>query len=234
MPCRDELRRDSFSWFLREKALRRLTYGAFLYLNASYEKVEASIKNPLKEDIMSKTSSGVYQLPNGMWGFRYAFWFNGKQKDIKRITDKNGNPFKTKTAAIKARETAMIEAHAELIQPTKKKQITVAEVYAEYCENGRCGKAYGTTRKQDSLWNNHISKEFGNRYVDDISVAEVVDYLKGATLTTKKSVQYKAIIQKHSKDFGGSLEDPDVIKLCGCSRNSYYKYKKEMKSKNNS
>ncbi len=21
---------------------------------------------------MSKTSSGVYQLPNGMWGFRYA------------------------------------------------------------------------------------------------------------------------------------------------------------------
>ena len=24
-----------------------------------------------------------------------------------------------------------------------------------------------------------------------------------------------AIIQKHSKDFGSSLEDPDVIKLCG-------------------
>lgn len=39
----------------------------------------------------------------------------------------------------------------------------------------------------------------------------------------------KAIIKKHSKDFGGSLENPDVIKLCGCSRNSYYKYKKELK-----
>ena len=37
-------------------------------------------------------------------------------------------------------------------------------------------------------------------------------------------------IQKHSKDFGGSLEDPDVIKLCGCSRNSYYKYKRELKT----
>ena len=34
---------------------------------------------------------------------------------------------------------------------------------------------------------------------------------------------------KHSKDFGGSLEDPDVVKLCGCSRNSYYKYKRELK-----
>ena len=53
---------------------------------------------------------------------------------------------------------------------------------------------------------------------------------KGTTLTTKKSIECKVIIQKHSKDFGGSLEDPDVIKLCGCSRNSYYKYKKEAKS----
>ena len=52
---------------------------------------------------------------------------------------------------------------------------------------------------------------------------------KGSILTTKKATQCKAIIQKHSKDFGGSLEDPDVIKLCGCSRNSYYKYKREIK-----
>ena len=53
---------------------------------------------------------------------------------------------------------------------------------------------------------------------------------QGTSLTTKKSMTCKAIILKHSKDFGGSLEDPDVIKLCGCSRNSYYKYKKEAKS----
>ena len=52
---------------------------------------------------------------------------------------------------------------------------------------------------------------------------------QGTTLTTKKSIDCKAIIKKHSKDFGGALEDPDVIKLCGCSRNSYYKYKKEIK-----
>ena len=52
---------------------------------------------------------------------------------------------------------------------------------------------------------------------------------KGATLTTKKALSCMTIIQKHSKDFGGTLEDPDVIKLCGCSRNSYYKYKREVK-----
>ena len=51
----------------------------------------------------------------------------------------------------------------------------------------------------------------------------------GTTLTTKKSIDCKSIIKKHSKDFGGTLEDPDVMKLCGCSRNSYYKYKREIK-----
>ena len=53
---------------------------------------------------------------------------------------------------------------------------------------------------------------------------------QGTTLTTKKALECIAIIKKHSKDLGGSLEDPDVIKLCGYSRNSYYKYKKEAKS----
>lgn len=52
---------------------------------------------------------------------------------------------------------------------------------------------------------------------------------KGTTLTTKKSTECKAIIKKHSKDFGGTLTDIDVIKLCGCSRQSYYKYKTEIK-----
>ena len=53
---------------------------------------------------------------------------------------------------------------------------------------------------------------------------------KGTTLTTKKSLGCISIIKKHSKDFGGTLEDPDVMKLCGCSRNSYYKYKREIKA----
>ena len=56
-----------------------------------------------------------------------------------------------------------------------------------------------------------------------------VGITKGTTLTTKKSTECKKIISKHSKDFGGTLTDLDVIKLCGCSRQSYYKYKAEIK-----
>lgn len=50
----------------------------------------------------------------------------------------------------------------------------------------------------------------------------------GTAITTKKSKAAKEIIRKHSRDFDGSLQDADVIKLAGCSRNSYYKYKREL------
>lgn len=51
---------------------------------------------------------------------------------------------------------------------------------------------------------------------------------KGTKLTTKKSIRAKEQIRKYSKDFNGSLKDIDVIKLIGISRNSFYKYKKEL------
>lgn len=51
----------------------------------------------------------------------------------------------------------------------------------------------------------------------------------GVKLTTKKSISSKEIILKHSKDFNGSLDDTDVIKICGIARGTYYKYKKELR-----
>lgn len=51
---------------------------------------------------------------------------------------------------------------------------------------------------------------------------------KGTKLTTKKSIEAKEQIQKYSKDFKGSLKDVEVMKLIGISRNSYYKYKREL------
>lgn len=51
---------------------------------------------------------------------------------------------------------------------------------------------------------------------------------QGVKLTTKKSIAAKEIIQKHSKDFGGTLADTEVMKLAGIARNTYYKYKREL------
>ena len=56
-----------------------------------------------------------------------------------------------------------------------------------------------------------------------------IGQVKGSKLTTKKSVEAKKIIVTHSKSFGGTLDDEEVIKLAGISRNSFYKYKKEIR-----
>lgn len=52
---------------------------------------------------------------------------------------------------------------------------------------------------------------------------------RGAKLTTKKSIEAKKQIQKYSKDFGGQLSDVDCMRMIGLARNTFYKYKRELK-----
>ena len=51
----------------------------------------------------------------------------------------------------------------------------------------------------------------------------------GAKLKIKKAAPAKAQILKHSKSFNGTLSDIECIKLTGISRNTYYKYKRELR-----
>ena len=52
---------------------------------------------------------------------------------------------------------------------------------------------------------------------------------KGVAVVTKKSDACKKKIKEHSKAFGGSLSDKDLIKILEIDKNTYYKYKKELK-----
>jgi DNA invertase Pin-like site-specific DNA recombinase len=54
----------------------------------------------------------------------------------------------------------------------------------------------------------------------------------GAKLTTKKSIAAKEKIVKYSKDFEGTLDDAECIRLIGVARGTYYKYKRELREKN--
>ena len=51
---------------------------------------------------------------------------------------------------------------------------------------------------------------------------------KGRKLVTKKSIKAKKIMQKHSKYFGGSLNDKECAKIAGISMNTFYKYRREL------
>ena len=51
----------------------------------------------------------------------------------------------------------------------------------------------------------------------------------GAKLITKKSIEAKKQIRKYSKDFDGQLSDVECMRMIGLARNTYYKYKRELK-----
>ena len=133
---------------------------------------------------------GVYQLENGLWGYRYTVTINGKKKDVKKTKDDLGKPFKTDKAAYRARETALVKEKECRTHKPKMARMTFQEVYQEYCEKGRSGKAYTTIRKQDSLWTNHIAARFGKRFIDEVTVAEINDYLEELYYTDGRAYRY--------------------------------------------
>lgn len=55
-----------------------------------------------------------------------------------------------------------------------------------------------------------------------------IGQVEGRKLHVKKSVVAKEQIMKYSKDFKGTLNDVECMKLIGIARNTYYKYKKEL------
>ena len=52
---------------------------------------------------------------------------------------------------------------------------------------------------------------------------------KGTGFETKKSKAAKEKIRIHCKAFGGTLDDMECIKLTGLARNTYYKYKRQIR-----
>ena len=53
---------------------------------------------------------------------------------------------------------------------------------------------------------------------------------QGAKLNVKKKAPAMEQIKKYSKDFDGTLKDTEVMQLVGLARNTYYKYKSELKA----
>jgi DNA invertase Pin-like site-specific DNA recombinase len=109
-----------------------------------------------------------------------------------------------------------IEATNRVLMILAKRQIIIAFEQAEKERLDICKRVKdGMKAAKDAAAEQGIEKKYGLE--------------EGRKLTTKKSVSAKEVILKHSKDFNGTLADPDVIKLAGISRNSFYKYKAELK-----
>ena len=53
----------------------------------------------------------------------------------------------------------------------------------------------------------------------------------GKKLITKKSLSMKPLIVKMSKNFNGNMSDTEIMSILSLSRNTYYKYKRELLQK---
>lgn len=80
---------------------------------------------------MAGSTTGVYQLSNGLWAFRYTVTISGKKKDVKKTKDESGKPFKTEKAAFRARESAIVREWDNRTNKPKIPRMTMQEVYNE-------------------------------------------------------------------------------------------------------
>lgn len=52
--------------------------------------------------------------------------------------------------------------------------------------------------------------------------------VEGKKVVTKKSLEMKDRIRKMSRDFDGNMQDKEILEILDLSRNTYYKYKREL------
>lgn len=110
-----------------------------------------------------------------------------------------------------------IEATNKVLRVLTKQHITIAFEQAEKERLDICQRVKdGMRAAKSAAAEQGVEKKYG--------------LVQGTKLTTKKSVAAKEVILKHSKDFNGTLNDRDVMKLAGVSRNTYYKYKSELRA----
>lgn len=121
-------------------------------------------------------ADGIKKLDNGFYEVRIVI----NRKDLKvntlRRSDESGNPLKTLKDARDFRERFVSELKSKK-ETVVIKDCKLKDVYEKYKKNEGLMKAQSTIRKQDSMWDNHISKRFGDMYISQITLSDLNNYL---------------------------------------------------------
>lgn len=120
-----------------------------------------------------------------------------------------------------ANKALIILAKRQIQQAFGQAQDEVDHLHKRVAEGMRASGASSKWREERDERGELISREC-------IEKGKIAKARTGNTYETKKSKSCKADIRRLSRDFDGSLSDIDVIKYLGISRNSFYKYKREL------
>ncbi len=156
---------------------------------------------------MSRNADEGFQLYEELFNLGISLVF---LKEPHINTDTYKNAIKTKVQMTGTNADILLKAINEYLMTLAKEQIRIAFEQAE----------------KEVL-------DLHQRTSEGIKTAKLngkqIGRIKGNKYTTKKETAAKEIILKNSKDFNGTNTDSEVIKIAGISRNSYYKYKAELK-----
>ena len=157
---------------------------------------------------MSRNAEEGFKLYEELYNLGISLVFL-KEQHIN--TDTYKNAIKTKVQMTGTNADILLKAINEYLMTLAKEQIRIAFEQAE----------------KEVL-------DLHQRTSEGIKTAKLngkqIGRIKGNKYTTKKETAAKEIILKNSKDFNGTNTDSEVIKIAGISRNSYYKYKAELKA----
>lgn len=131
---------------------------------------------------MGKKYPGTIPLNSNKtaWMYRLKMTLpNGEKIDTTCKKNEQGHTFSTAEEAYKAREAHKARLRNSEQNPrSKRHRNTLRTVYEAYLESDEAkSKAPATLAKQRSMWTQHISSEFGEKTLEEITLQHLQDYL---------------------------------------------------------
>lgn len=130
---------------------------------------------------MAKTNDiGLKQLSSGKWSCRIVFTdpLSGKKIDTTYRRDENNKPFSSRKAASTFRTKKLLELQNPENRQVEKKNVTIGYLWETYLKEDAKSKAKATVVRYTSLWNNHIKAKFETTTVEDLTVADIENFLR--------------------------------------------------------
>ena len=125
--------------------------------------------------------------------------------------------------------------NTEVYREALQRQVTLTGEDVDYILEGVNQYLHKLAEKQIRIAFEQAEKEVEDlhkRTAEGLVTAKLegkqVGGIKGKKLNVKKAIAAKSKIEELSKDFDGTLNDIDLMAVVGVSRNTFYKYKREI------
>lgn len=147
------------------------------------------------ENNITVDMTGIRQRSNGLWQARAKY----TNRETRESVTYNKSGFPSFIDAYNARQQFLKDMEERGSSSMIKKR-KVKDIFAEQLDN--CNYAVATVKRKKSLYENHIKKVFGEKYLNTISAGEIESFLIKMSKPTKDKKFGKGITYSQEYIFG--------------------------------